>query len=1704
MKKRIIALLTAVVLLVSSCFAAIVVQAGDNVVDSTLTLSASSTAKKLVFSGTDSIDINSNTKQFKAENNNEGIFVNSSKNADLAFVKRSGNWNINFSQNVADGTVVTVKGTFVYSTYSVRFNTISIKYTNGAWGVIDTPAEDTIEYGRALSLSYANDDVKYGNENGIFLSSNDTLEADTTWSTFISFDDGDNNGVFLNGVKTNTQMKKTRDYNWYVCLSDAQVTIKKDDVITIKGSITHNGKTAVFNEFSFVFDGNTWAVYVETENAEFEQFYIDDIYKYGTNTGIYLRGNDSLEHDASWNTYILFESDENSGVFLNGTKTSVKMKKFSATDWYVCLGDADISAKTGDIVTIKGLISHKSKRVLFEEISLVFNGTTWGLTDDPNLETGRTLTLDVSADNTTGGFFLIGNDSLEALGWEKKIYNDGSADSGVFLNGVKTDTFLKKIKDRVWYVCLSDANITPVTNDKITIKGTFFYGKYKFSFNQVDIIYDGSKWVEEVDTQVVSLDTVDLLTISKYNTDSKKWEIYLSTSKPIPGAEEVTTFDVAMKIDGKNKTIRCKKSSQEQSLAFEIPSSVIPQNPSAEVALTILAGKYNVIGENVKVNLESNTVLYFLNGAVSFTSANFKVDEDNLNFTIDRSQMGGGNKDGLYLNSNDNVPFDTNWATNTVAYEGKNNGVFLNEVKTNAFLKKYDSNKYYVCLSDVNVVPSEGDIIVIKGAFKTNNYISSYNIFTATFIDGSWVDDTTPETKYTTVNITDVDTTVTEFDNEASRWELYFKTKEMLPGNGDQAFNSVNIKIGDDVYAMPCYHSAHKDYFFIIIDSGKLPKDATAKVEVYGKAKSDDQLIGMDVKKFAFYINKYGVSLDGYVKPIEVKEKNVPLTLDTVTLGWTGGTDSGIYFLTKDHFPVDKNWSTPIRAIGYEDNSGVFYNDVKIGATFKKYSDGKVYLDILTAGIVAKDRDKITVKGTFALNGYGVSYKEITLYYNGQSWNQTYKAPIPKQTVKLTPSGIKPSSSYVKSRNAWEIFLKIEEKIPGDNNYEYRTINYEINGKTYEASCYRVEDSLVFYVPDTILPKNTKDGTAIKIKAGKASDRFALYDIDIIKDSNAYTFHLGVSSNKPASKTNYLDISSSGLLRPYAFNEDIKTWQLFFKVDQKFDVDDGAKYFDLPVKLNGKTYDDIGVYRSGDFLYISIPESVLPKDTKTATLTIDKGATAITNSGWNGIKFKNALTIYLFNGVWNEVNFTKQQSTDLKIEHLSSTNFNSEIKRWDIYLNVDKEVPGKNWFEVFEGITVYLNGEKFTSYVNKAESANNKMLYLSLEESVFGEFKNGDVMHIPSGASGVCGGYSINFKRDFYLQFVNGTWFEYYESNVKAPKADETIWDKARIEGYIPVQEEKGIIFTNVEPTNVIKSIENVKDITFTFDTSKMMFNNEELPTNSFVLRGQPLTEGMDVSETALYGYNISFSYIELTKERVPNNPELWGVHSQEIAVWKNGINYSLIDQYRMTYNWKKTNHPFFEHDKQYKYTISIFNVKEDICVIEVYCNDELAMRVVDYGTDDPMDPVYNAGEFRIYASCPQQLYSPEVELDSLIASKNECYVGEQVRVSATYPAILEGSEYTVDGDGATIKNGVFIAKKEGTYTVTGSFNGKPKGTVKIKVTEKMLNGNAAEAESNFPWLPVILIGSGALVVIAAAAVVLIVLLNKKKKKSIV
>ena len=266
------------------------------------------------------------------------------------------------------------------------------------------------------------------------------------------------------------------------------------------------------------------------------------------------------------------------------------------------------------------------------------------------------------------------------------------------------------------------------------------------------------------------------------------------------------------------------------------------------------------------------------------------------------------------------------------------------------------------------------------------------------------------------------------------------------------------------------------------------------------------------------------------------------------------------------------------------------------------------------------------------------------------------------------------------------------------------------------------------------------------------------------------------------------------------------------------------------------------------------------------------------------------------------------------------------------------------------------------------------------------------------------------------------------------------------------------------------------------------------MPPFYVIMRGNQISEEDPMTAEMLYGYVIQFAALEIDD---PANPgeKIW---SQYINLWKNGINASLIAQYRISYIHDQTDHPFFEYEETYKYEFSVYNISETMACITVKINDRLVLRYYDQASSDPFDPVVNEGTFGVYASCPGYITSEPVELGEMIVAKDTCYVGDGVRVAATYPSILDGAVFTVDSEFATVVDGVFRADKAGVYTISCTYNGKDLGSKTITVEDPPKRTDTGVEEGEFPWL-IVGIAGGA-VVIAVAALFVILAVAKKRK----
>ena len=385
-------------------------------------------------------------------------------------------------------------------------------------------------------------------------------------------------------------------------------------------------------------------------------------------------------------------------------------------------------------------------------------------------------------------------------------------------------------------------------------------------------------------------------------------------------------------------------------------------------------------------------------------------------------------------------------------------------------------------------------------------------------------------------------------------------------------------------------------------------------------------------------------------------------------------------------------------------------------------------------------------------------------------------------------------------------------------------------------------------------------------------------------------------------------------------------------------------------------------------------------------------------------------------------------------------------------------------------------------------------MYFTIDTNTLGEPKEGDMIDILDGEDITCGGYHVTLTKGFKMIFKDGVWSEYVESNVQKPADNESLWSLARFDSaYIPVAEEDGaVLFSGEDEYPQMESLKKMKDFTVSF-TSKKAYDDEIANTFKVILRGNPISETDEMTSTLLYGYVITFSPMEIPN---PLNPDEM-VWSGYLELWKNGENMSLTDQYRIHYEHERVNNPFFKYNEEYDYEFSIYNVTETIVCIEAKVNGVTIMRHYDEASSDPMDPAVNEGTFAVIGTGPNYIKDDIVELDAVIAEKDECETGEKVCVAATYPSVIKGAEFTVDKKGATIENGVFKADKAGTYTISCTYNGKQLESKTITVTK------AAKADAGTANIPIILVVIGTVsTLLLASIIVFVVIKNKKKKQS--
>lgn len=137
----------------------------------------------------------------------------------------------------------------------------------------------------------------------------------------------------------------------------------------------------------------------------------------GNAKGIYLTSaGDDMPVDTTWLTFIYADSTSvNDGVFVNGIKKNIALKKWADNTYYLCLADYGYTPVAGDTVLVAGRFVLNNVFVDYAPVMFQWNDSGWAVMD-----TSAGVTLADTSKDISDGQLVLGN----------AVFIDGNAVSG--------------------------------------------------------------------------------------------------------------------------------------------------------------------------------------------------------------------------------------------------------------------------------------------------------------------------------------------------------------------------------------------------------------------------------------------------------------------------------------------------------------------------------------------------------------------------------------------------------------------------------------------------------------------------------------------------------------------------------------------------------------------------------------------------------------------------------------------------------------------------------------------------------------------------------------------------------------------------------------------------------------------------------------------------------------------------------------------------------------------------------------------------------------------------------------------------------------------------------------------------------------------------------------------------------------------------
>ena len=368
---------------------------------------------------------------------------------------------INSSHAVETGTKVEIKGLFEWQGAYVDVASIVLEWSGAEW-INVTPAHDKdVQFTLTGST---------GTSKRIYVNAVDGFDPNI--SAFIDPMPGEENGVFVNGIRTKAQIYKIgTPYStgtYHILLDGQNIEAQVGDEVIVKGRFISMGYIVEYKEVCWVFNGSKWVnstVPLKVNLADANQDESKTSFGFTTNIADTLPVNEERSYTfTAGGIYI-------KGIY-NAAAQLYKLDGYYKVDLSTC----NHVFAVGDTVTVDGTVEHNDITVEYMRTVFTYQGNgEWKLTESgiPKQPVRFELNAEESCKDKETGVWKLLFTAVDGLRGDPGVEADATYTGLVALveGGLETNlTFFKNSKS--YYEVTIPRGALPTTGDtyKIVIK----------------------------------------------------------------------------------------------------------------------------------------------------------------------------------------------------------------------------------------------------------------------------------------------------------------------------------------------------------------------------------------------------------------------------------------------------------------------------------------------------------------------------------------------------------------------------------------------------------------------------------------------------------------------------------------------------------------------------------------------------------------------------------------------------------------------------------------------------------------------------------------------------------------------------------------------------------------------------------------------------------------------------------------------------------------------------------------------------------------------------------------------------------------------------------------------------------------------------------------------------------------------------------